>query len=352
MPVQADSTNFSSLLKKSTKELNSEKFYETMNLESSDLSKYNQKCQKIDGLILDVHMIKICEKYLRYLEDCELLNNQSFGYDVSILFNYWLYDKLTNIYGSNNDSKISLGFANLQYLWTYENYSKINESDYKKCKPDLKMVNHQDWEKRKQLYDYCVNYDYIEQVCTYFSDNCEEHCKYINGRTELYKHFESLCNPKGSDCPEFYDKCKNYNPSIVLNTLKCHEKMKTERDPDLENAALGDSPGKVLESGPGAAGPLLSGIDGGSHDTYSTSETSQIGTKVGHSILGIAPVLVTASALYRYTPVGSWVRKLGGYNQNSISNMDGEMDGFLSNSQEPDNMFLGNSENYISYQPM
>ncbi|SBT57139.1 PIR Superfamily Protein [Plasmodium ovale wallikeri] len=206
MPVQDDSTNFLS-----KKELNSEKFYETINLESSNLLKYHQKCKNIDGLIMDVHMIKICEKYLIYLEDCEKLNKQSSGYDVFILFIYWLYDELTNIYGSKNYSKISLDFANLQYLWSYENYSKINESNYKKI-----------------------------------------------------------------DCPEFYDKCKNYNPTIVLNTLNCHEKMKNERDPNLENAALEDFPGKVLESDPGSPGPLLSGIDRGSHDTYSTSGTSQI----------------------------------------------------------------------------
>ncbi|SBT59389.1 PIR Superfamily Protein [Plasmodium ovale wallikeri] len=127
MPVQDDSTNFLS-----KKELNSEKFYETINLESSNLLKYHQKCKNIDGLIMDVHMIKICEKYLIYLEDCEKLNKQSSGYDVFILFIYWLYDELTNIYGSKNYSKISLDFANLQYLWSYENYSKINESNYKK----------------------------------------------------------------------------------------------------------------------------------------------------------------------------------------------------------------------------
>ncbi|SBT57933.1 PIR Superfamily Protein [Plasmodium ovale wallikeri] len=126
MPVQDDSTNFLS-----KKELNSEKFYETINIEYSDLLKYLQKCKNIDGLIMDVHMIKICEKYLRYLEDCEVMNKQCFGYDVFILFNYWLYDELTNIYGSKNYSNISLGFANLQYLWSYENYSKINESNYK-----------------------------------------------------------------------------------------------------------------------------------------------------------------------------------------------------------------------------
>ncbi|SBT02704.1 PIR Superfamily Protein, partial [Plasmodium ovale curtisi] len=53
-----------------------------------------------------------------------------------------------------------------------------------------------------------------------------------------------------------------------------------------------------------------------------------------------------------YTPVGSWIRNLGRNNPNSISNMDGEMEGFLGNTQESGNMFFDGGENYISYQPM
>ncbi|SBT02055.1 PIR Superfamily Protein, partial [Plasmodium ovale curtisi] len=56
-------------------------------------------------------MIKICENFLRYLESCEALNNSSFSYDVSIPLNYWLYDKLTNIYKDNNTNEISIGFV-------------------------------------------------------------------------------------------------------------------------------------------------------------------------------------------------------------------------------------------------
>ncbi|SBT01300.1 PIR protein [Plasmodium ovale] len=354
MSVQADSTNFLSLLKKSTKELNSEKFYETMNLESSDLSKYTQKCQKIDVLNNDEQMIKICKLYLRYLENCEELNKEGFGYDVSILFNYWLYDKLTNIYGAKNDSKISLRFANLQYIWDYKNSHRINESYYQKCKPNLNMVHHSDWDKRKKLYDYYVDYSILYDTAKHFNDKCETYYKKIEEKKSLYEYFQIECDPDKNNCPEFYNICKNYSPEKVLPELPCHGKIQKEKAHAI--AAESDNPvQQLLRSGEdtmvSADGSGVPGHSNGSQ-TEVTAETSQTVTKVGQSVLGVAPVLLTATALYRYTPVGSWVRKLGGYKQNSISNMDGEMDEFLSNSLEPGNMFLGNAENYISYQPM
>ncbi|SBT57905.1 PIR Superfamily Protein [Plasmodium ovale wallikeri] len=95
------------------------------------------------------------------------------------------------------------------------------------------------------------------------------------------------------------------------------------------------------------------GTPASSHVTEPKSETSNIGTKVGHSVLGVTPVLLSATALYRYTPVGSWIHKLGGYNLNSLSKIDGdEMDVFIDNTQESGDMLFGNSGNYISYQPM
>ncbi|SBT57518.1 PIR Superfamily Protein [Plasmodium ovale wallikeri] len=147
----------------------------------------------------------------------------------------------------------------------------------------------------------------------YFDDACTKHCEYINGKSELYKHFESVCPPKGSDCPDFYEKCKAYNPNIVLKALNCHKKLKTYRGHDLVAGALQDSPGQKLEPLAHAHGPSVAG----------------------------------------YTPVGSWVRKLGGYSPNSMNDTDGrEMEGFLDNAQGSGNMFFDSGENYISYQPM
>ncbi|SBT02682.1 PIR Superfamily Protein [Plasmodium ovale curtisi] len=106
-------------------------------------------------------MIKICKKYLRYLEYCKLLHDEKSRYDVSLLLNYWLYGMLTHIYGANSTEKIRTGFSALQLKWTYFDYRKINEPYHLKCKPNFEIVNHNDWDKRKKLYDYYVDYDIL-----------------------------------------------------------------------------------------------------------------------------------------------------------------------------------------------
>ncbi|SBT02128.1 PIR Superfamily Protein [Plasmodium ovale curtisi] len=131
-------------------------------------------------------------------------------------------------------------------------------------------------------------------------------------------------------CPFFAEEC--------LRTLKCPEKIKTPRDAAPEASAPHHPAGLEQEFASGAIG----------------SETSNIGTKVCHSFLGIAPVLLTATALYRviYTS-SSMDSQLGGYGHNSISGIDGgEIKIFLLNTQESADMFFGYTQNYISYQPM
>lgn len=135
-----------------------------MNSEFSGLSKYHDECKNI---IVSNHkdkIIGICKMFLSYLESCKALNNSTFSYDFSILFNYWLYGKLINIYGSNNTNEISIAFSSLQLIWDQNKYSKLHEPYYIKCKPNLSVFNTQDWEKRKQLYDYHVVYDTLSTM--------------------------------------------------------------------------------------------------------------------------------------------------------------------------------------------
>ncbi|SBT59136.1 PIR Superfamily Protein [Plasmodium ovale wallikeri] len=309
MPKPPDSTNFSELFQKSSKELNSEKFYDALNNVSLDLSKYQAECKNINVRSLHEQMAKFCEKYLSYLESCEALNNKNFCYDVSKLMNYWLYDEITNIYGNENTTEIGIAFGALQFILGYPKYNPKLSSLIEKCKPNLKMVNHHDWKNRKDLYDYCINYKFIEDECKFYPEECKRHCDYIGKQ--------------------------------ILGILKCPEKNTV--------------PKAFFQEGDGMHRPQEQGLRtaAGSHDTEPKPETSNIGTKVGHSVLGVAPVLLSATALYRYTPVGSWVCKLSGYSPNSVSNMDeGVVEGILGNTQETDDILFSNTGNYISYKPI
>ncbi|SBS89861.1 PIR Superfamily Protein [Plasmodium ovale curtisi] len=341
------------LFSNSSKELFSEKFYEAVNNDSSDLSKYDNACNDIHVHDPKDKMIKICKKYLRYLEYCKLLHDEISLDNVSILFNYWLYGMLIHIYGCNSTNKISAGFSALQFKWGYFNNILANKPYYIKCKPELSMVDHEDWDKRKKLYDYYVDYDTLSSMAKSFDDDCEYYKK-IEEKKSLYEYFEKLCSPPKNNCPEFYEKCKEYKPDNVLSKLLCHEKIAQEQAdakaaerPDAMQHTLGSEQDTIV----GSLGSDAPGI-GTRSETEVTSETSQIGTKVGQSVLGITPVLLTASALYRYTPIGSWIRNLGKNSTNSISDMDGEMEGFLGDTQASGDILLGETSNYISYQPM
>ncbi|SBT02165.1 PIR Superfamily Protein [Plasmodium ovale curtisi] len=87
--------------------------------------------------------------------------------------------------------------------------------------------------------------------------------------------------------------------------------------------------------------------------TSETGQETEVGSLVPDvprlgTLLGITSVLLTTTALYRYTTIGSWIRKVGGTNKNDID----DMHGFSSYTQKSGDMFLGDTRNYISYQPI
>ncbi|SBS91400.1 PIR Superfamily Protein [Plasmodium ovale curtisi] len=332
MSSQVDTTDFYKLFRSSSKELFSEKFYEAMNSESSNLSKYDHHCNQIYVRLHKDQMIIICKKFLRYLEYCKLWNNEYYRYDITTLLNYWLYDKLTDIYGANNTDKISSAFASLQCMWGYVDSYKQNDPHNQKCKPILKMVNHNDWDKRKKLYDYYVDHDILFGLAKSIDDDCEYY-KQIEEKKSLYVNFDEQCLLENYICLDFYDKCMPYKPYNVLSKLSCHEKNAQEHA-DSKIAEIPDAMKHTLAR-------LATGFE-----VEVTLQNSQIHTKVGYSVLGVAPVLLTATALYKYTPIGPWIRKLSG-NTNSVS----DIEEFSSYTQESSDMFSDNSTNYISYQP-
>ncbi|SBT83521.1 PIR protein [Plasmodium ovale] len=280
-------------------------FYESLNYDYSDLYEYYEKCNKnivVRGKTEE--MIRMCERILSNLENSTVLNIANSSYDVCTPFNYWIYDTLTRIYGAEKNMEIEIAFISLQFIWNYLDYYLKNLNFYKTCKTNFDIVNHSDWKQRKELYDYCINYDLIGPMCKNFDEKCMEYYQYIKEKSFLYEHFEKICNPEQSNCPQFYKKCKAHNPTLVLPTLICHEKFKADNDPPVEATDLKSS--TVHELQPGAHGPGVS-VPGlaVSPDTGLTQEQNDIEKKVGHSVLGIAPFLVTAFPLYRYTPIGS-----------------------------------------------
>ncbi|SBT51517.1 PIR Superfamily Protein [Plasmodium ovale wallikeri] len=329
--------NYKSVLRffgESSGELFSERFYESMKYDYLNLSQYREKCKEVYASVSGIRSKRVCEKILRQLENSSVRDEENSEYDLCILLNYWVYDTLASIFGDDN-SNLAITFGKLQPLWNQINENEKEPKFYKKCAPDSSIPTQVNWRKTKELYDYYVDFKTIFGTAAYYPDGCRDYYKKIEDKTSLYEFFEKLCTPGSNNCPKFYDKCEPYNPKIILQGLPCHGQIQQERATEKALAMQ-----KSLQQS-------------GSQGVGLTQQNSEIGTKVGHSVLAVAPVFLTASVLYRYTPVGSWIRNIGGNSTNNIGYMhEGEMEGFLSNTQESGDMFFNSGENYISYQPM
>ncbi|SBT74524.1 Plasmodium vivax Vir protein, putative, partial [Plasmodium ovale] len=323
------------------KELFSEKFYQKRNVDILELNKYKDYCNDINFPKKIGQMKYLCKQILRYLEHSEQWEENKSVYDECILLNYWVYDTLDKYFNHNTDDTNN-AFGTLQLKWSYLIDDSSKTTFYKKCKPLYDMFKHHDWKRRKELYDYYVDFDTLSRTAKVIPSKCEEYYKIIEGKKSLYNHFENECLSNEYNCPELYKKFPDYNPNKVLSSLPCHEQIEAQKAAaEASRRALASQQyhGKGIQPGSNFPGAGL------------TQENSEIGTKVGHSVLGVAPVLLTATALYRYTPIGSWIRNLGGNNPNNMGNIDGEMEGFLGSIPESGNMFFEGGGNYISYQP-
>ncbi|VUZ93902.1 PIR protein [Plasmodium vivax] len=353
MSSSSGSPDFLELYGKSSKELFSERFYDALDMESPDLQNYEQKCNHIKVKNHEDQMIPICKKYLRFLDTSKTWIGLFSVYDVSLLLNYWLYEKLIGIYKDRTNEDITFGFTDLQFKWGYFDYSLKNEPYYQKCMPDPSKVNHEDWEKRKQLYEYYVDFDTLFGSAIGYDTLCKKYYEKIKLMSSVYKYFEGKCSTQGYSCPQIFYKFDNKNPDYKLEKLPCHKQME-----QAIAAAAAAAQTKLSSSHHQSESERRSGApsDGygssrnelGILDTESSPESSDIKTKVANSVLGAAPVLLTATALYRYTPLGPWIRRFGGGRTNSMNMMDT----LSPYTPETGDIFSDESANYISYQPM
>ncbi|KMZ76850.1 hypothetical protein PVIIG_05676 [Plasmodium vivax India VII] len=324
-----------------------------MNMGSEDLHNYDPICNQINVKKHKDEMKLICKKYVRFLYTSKTWKSPFNGFDISILLNFWLYDKLKHIYRDAINNEIDVGFSALQLICDKLANSRSEGSYYKKYSPDWDMVNHTDWEYRKKLYDYSVDYQELSFRAKHHDDKCKYY-KQIQEKQEIFNHFDEFCKSNSDKCPKFYQECSVYNPKDVLDTFPCHSQMEKLNDLHTEN---NPSAGDVISYPP--AGPITihpaRGVDSGLSQfppefqkAESAPQIPGIVKKVSESVLFTAPVLLTTTALYRYTPLGPWIRRIGGGRTNRINTMDT----FSPYIQETGYSFSDNEANYISYQPI
>ncbi|SCA81969.1 Plasmodium vivax Vir protein, putative [Plasmodium vivax] len=292
MQSSSRSKDFSQLFRSSPKELYSEKFYYAMDVDSEDLNNYNKTCDEIWVREPKDQMILICKKYLRFLHKSESWSVAYPFYDISLLLNYWIYDNLSRIYGDNNTDAIDLGFGALQGKWDTHDRIIRDRSYYEKCRPEPRKVNHEDWKNRKKLYDFYVDYDHLFLMAQIYHDKCEYYEK-IKEMIPVCAYFKGKCSSGKYNCPDYFNKCEVKDLNSALQELPCHNTIKTKSVRTSEDGFSHRASDHTERPVDHAGGPTAKS------DTQLEIGNSVIGKKVAHSVLGAAPVLLTATALYR-----------------------------------------------------
>ncbi|CAI7718676.1 PIR protein [Plasmodium vivax] len=324
--------------------LSSEYFYNTLSHNTKGLEKYESECISTctGNKFFNKRLCTILHRYLENSSKRSKINDSA--YDDCILFNYWIYGELERKYGHNYNNKLIPALGELHRVWNDLIEGKSKDSYRGKCKPDFEIPYQNDWNERKQLYDYCVNYKSLIGTANNYEQTCKNIYKYIKGKAYLYEHFNKLCtSEKEKECPKFYSECKNYDPNSVLQNLKCHKDMQEEEasPPETAGALSLHTLSNLPQSG--TFSPEASQLKGdGTHPA----------TKTGDILLGVVATSLTSGALYRFTPLGRIIRNGLGWNNNNMRNMHGSEYGLFDYAPESFNPYTGGGEeHYIGYQP-
>ncbi|KMZ86082.1 hypothetical protein PVBG_05481 [Plasmodium vivax Brazil I] len=261
--------------------LTSYKFYQILDNYDEDLGKYYQECNEFSK---SKYRIKgICAQVLKYLEtSAKKSDKENFDYDDCLLLNYWVYGRIYEKHGDKPES--AQAFGKLQLLWNSLISNPLKKSYNDKCEPDFLMVMQPDWRKRKELYDYFVNYNMLQSMRHYFSTRCNKIYTYLKEKDKLYKEYKEYCStPKHKYCPDFFTKFEDKDPNTLLNQLPCYGVMQSQEALTLkqdERPTTADKEGLPLNSQKARDG------------------TNPV-TNSGNVLLGVVLTSMTSGALYK-----------------------------------------------------
>ncbi|VUZ99570.1 PIR protein [Plasmodium vivax] len=302
-------------------ELYSEILYKTLH-NLKELNDYSEVCSPLGQLKSGKSIKIICARVLKYLETVyKETYKKGDPYNVCLLLSFWVYSRLFDILP--NENYVYPAYAQLQSIWT----GFLEDKSYNElCKPIADMVSHKDWRKRKELYEYYVNYSPTKKIVDEYQQRCNELYVYVENKAGLYEHFKSRCpNDNTNICPEFYTYSKEYHPDKVLSTLDCHQKIISFecRIARQRGNTPSDSEAKSRETSDGMIPFILKNF-----------------TKIINLII------------LNFTPLGNMLRNRFGWNTNNMSNINGGDIRLYDYASESFNPYSGGAEeHYIGYHP-
>ncbi|SBT55642.1 PIR Superfamily Protein [Plasmodium ovale wallikeri] len=282
------------------------KLYDKLNEECDDVRKYSSYCttmQYLESSYKDI--LEVCYKFARNLIKLhEILSKEKHEEHCRYL-NFWITDHVRKKFDTHweDESKIPYiltGFLTAEHIIKSTSNNTNCHFDYR-SNVSLKL-----WKEWKDLHDYIINYDHINEKITSGGDICTTYSKYFDYIKGLYDKFKGECCEKSTfTCPykiKLYDWCSK---DSLFTKKECDEnKGVSEDSPEMtENSDAGDQNIKdvrnlVLSSEPHT-------YDDSSGGLLSDSSNYYVKLSSGLSLLGICSAFFY---LYNFTTFGKLIR--------------------------------------------
>ncbi|GAB69813.1 hypothetical protein PCYB_005620 [Plasmodium cynomolgi strain B] len=196
-------------------------FYKMLETSTASVG-YDKYCDSRDNPMYKNEPYRnICVTIFNYLKTkYNASNGTDKKYDDCKLLSYWAYSRLFDIL--HKEQYVYLAYAQLHVIWNdFIEHLPMN----KRCKPIHEMVSYVEWRKRKELYEYYINYSLIKELADKYEDKCNEFYEYVKIKLICIK-FLTVYVLKIIQiyAQNFYKDCEKYNPEKVLYTFKCHKK--------------------------------------------------------------------------------------------------------------------------------
>ncbi|SBS92713.1 PIR protein [Plasmodium ovale] len=248
--------------------------------------------------------------------------------------NLWVHDRLLKLKAVEETTMKST----LLGIWSKSKiFPKCNSSDF------ISYLDNKDYIKEKNLYDYALNYEYLENICKNSDDIpcARKLAEYITESKNLYNQVKSECEPKRKN--QFQRSCfalnyiqEIYNKDELLNLIckRIEDENKSSRNHERR----------------GFEGELTESYSFGSHssgDASSSDSYKAIGTSL--PILSVIPI---GFVLYKFTGLGPMARNLLRRGRINGINSQEELTHELLENPYDSNAHPDLAETYIGYQPI
>ncbi|SBT47293.1 PIR Superfamily Protein [Plasmodium ovale wallikeri] len=325
--------------------LPSEILYENFHSYLSSVKTIHQKCIRYASEYSNRENFgKLCSTVVKYLRD-DVPTDKKFKFTCGRckLFNYWVFDKLIEIFGKD-DNKHILAFGKLQLV-----LSDINDdsrtSQENTCELIHDMALDQYWNIKKQFYEYCEDYHKIKIRSTIKDADCEAYRNYIEKNTlldEYIKEIKSGNNLKNNS--KFYEKDNKCDPKSLLSKLL--ESESKEFEEGSEEPHGGSFTAEMQTQDEKAAG------DGDvSHLSNLPGNSEILGGNAATTAFPVLGIFLSALLFYRFTPMGTWVQKKVRGEKINWENHEEDMHELLAHTSESTNINSHSVPYHIAYEP-